>query len=66
MGPVGSLPYSQEPATGPYPQSDESSPQRPSLFPYDPRPERLWPPGRRPGPGREAEHSTQSSAEVKE
>jgi len=33
MEPEGSLPYSQEPATGPYPESDASSPQISTLFP---------------------------------
>jgi hypothetical protein len=28
-----SLPYSQQPATGPYPKPDESSPYFPNLFP---------------------------------
>jgi hypothetical protein len=29
---VGSLPYSQDPATGLYPEPDESSPYNPILF----------------------------------
>jgi hypothetical protein len=33
MEPEGSLPCSQEPAIGPYPKPDESSPQLPTLFP---------------------------------
>jgi hypothetical protein len=32
MDPEGSLPFSQEPVTGPYPESDESSPYYPILF----------------------------------
>jgi len=28
----GSLPYLQKPTTGPYPESDESSPHSPTLF----------------------------------
>jgi len=28
----GSLPFSQQPATGPCPEPDESSPHRPTLF----------------------------------
>jgi hypothetical protein len=33
MEPEGSLPCSQKPATGLYPEPDESSPQLPTLFP---------------------------------
>jgi hypothetical protein len=33
MVPEGSLPCSQQPATGPSPDLDESSPQLPTLFP---------------------------------
>jgi hypothetical protein len=33
MEPEGSLPYSQDPATGRYPEPDESSPHLPTLFP---------------------------------
>jgi hypothetical protein len=33
MEPEGSLPHSQEPSTGPYPESDESSPYHPILYP---------------------------------
>jgi hypothetical protein len=32
MGPEGSLPLSQEPSTGPYPDPDQSSPYHPILF----------------------------------
>jgi hypothetical protein len=32
----GSLPYSQEPATGPYPKSDESNLHLTTVFPEDP------------------------------
>jgi hypothetical protein len=33
MEPEGLLQYSQQPATGPCPESDESSQQLPTLFP---------------------------------
>jgi hypothetical protein len=36
MEPESSLPYSQRPATGPYPEPDASSPQPPTLFLTDP------------------------------
>jgi hypothetical protein len=36
MEPEGSLPSSQEPATSPYPESDESNPHAQILFPQDP------------------------------
>jgi len=32
----GSLPCSQQPDTGPYPETDASSTLFPTLFPYDP------------------------------
>jgi hypothetical protein len=35
MEPEGSLPCSQEPATGPYTETDECSPYAHILFPYD-------------------------------
>jgi hypothetical protein len=35
MEPAGSLPCSQQPATGLYPEPDESSWHSPTLFPYD-------------------------------
>jgi hypothetical protein len=36
MEPDGSLPCSQEPAIGPYPDPDVSIPHFPTLFPWDP------------------------------
>jgi len=33
MEPEGSLPCSQQPATGPFPEQDESSPHPPTEFP---------------------------------
>jgi hypothetical protein len=36
MEPEGSLPYSQEPATGPYPEPDVSGLHLPIVFPQDP------------------------------
>jgi hypothetical protein len=33
MEPDGSLPFSQEPSVGSYPEPDESSPYHPILFP---------------------------------
>jgi hypothetical protein len=36
MEPEGSLPCSQKPATGPYTESDASSPHPPTLFPSYP------------------------------
>jgi len=34
MEPEGSLPSSQKPVIGPYPEPDESSPQLSNLFPW--------------------------------
>jgi hypothetical protein len=36
MKPQASLPCSQEPASSPYGEPDESSAHLPTLFPYDP------------------------------
>jgi hypothetical protein len=36
MEPEGSLPCSQKPAIGPYPETNESNPHSPILFPDDP------------------------------
>ena len=36
MEPESSLPYSQVPATSPYPEPTPSSPQNPLLLPEDP------------------------------
>jgi hypothetical protein len=36
MGPESLLPYSQEPATGPYSEPYEARPHPAILFPYDP------------------------------
>jgi hypothetical protein len=36
MEPEGSLPYSQQPAIGPYAEPDKPNPHPPALFPWDP------------------------------
>jgi hypothetical protein len=36
MEPEGSLPLSQQPATGPYPEPDASSSHLPTRYPSDP------------------------------
>jgi hypothetical protein len=36
MEPEGSLPFSQEPFIGPYPEADESNPHIPKPSPWDP------------------------------
>jgi hypothetical protein len=68
MEPEGSLPYSQQPDTDPYPEPDESSPYLPTLFPEDPASYPMRTGGSFAGvkrPGREADHSPPSNAEVK-